>query len=156
MISKLRDKPGGWEIPLIKGNFATVQPKGSFSLIFTLVSTFFLLRSRNEQQQCFHSVSRLLSEKGIFLIETFKPIGAIKMDRNGQDGSLEKIYTVEQVLDTEIGLRQYRSELCYAEPKELDRMAQKAGLHLKQRWRNWRRQPTLDNDLMHISLYESQ
>jgi cyclopropane fatty-acyl-phospholipid synthase-like methyltransferase len=104
MISKLRDKPGGRETPVIKGNFATVQPKGSFSLILTLVSTFFLLRSRNEQQ-CFHSVSRLLPERGIFLIETFKPIGAIEMARNGQDGSLEKTYTVEQVLDKEIGLR---------------------------------------------------
>ena len=154
MIAKLRAKPGGSELPLLQSNFADIQLKGHFSLIFTLVSTFFLLHSRGEQQQCFRTVSRLLSERGVFLIEVFKPVGATVIQREGQDGSREDVYIVEHVIETRTGPRRYRSEICYADPRELDDMAQDVGLCLKQRWRNWQRQPYVENDLTHISLYE--
>jgi SAM-dependent methyltransferase len=155
MIAKLREKPGGSNLTVIEGNFANIQLHGSFSLIFTLVSTFFLLSSRREQRQCFQAVARRLSAQGIFLIEAFKPVGAKVVTRVGPDGSREEIHTVEQLLETRVGTLRYRSELCYAEPQALDEMAQEAGLRLKQRWRNWKHQPCLDDDgSMHISLYE--
>lgn len=154
MIAKLCQKPGGGDFPVIQGNFADVRLTGPFSLIFTLVDTFFLLRSQSEQQRCFHTVSRLLSGEGVFLIEAFRSNGATEMTGVGKDDFTEDIYTVEQVIETRGGLRRYRSEICYAEPQTLDRMAQEAGLCLKQRWRNWQRQPWLDDDPMHISLYE--
>jgi SAM-dependent methyltransferase len=154
MISKLRAKPGGRELPVVQGSFADIQIDGSFSLIFALVSTFFLLSSRSEQRQCLLSVARLLSERGIFLIEVLKPIGATGTTREGPDGSRDDVYIAEQVIETTMGRRRYRSEICYAEPLEIDRMAEEAGLCLKQRWRNWQREPYLGDDLMHISLYQ--
>lgn len=154
MIAKLRDKPGGRSIPVVPGNFATLQAGSSFALIFTLASTFFLLRSRKEQQQCFQTVARLLSGRGVFLIEVFKPVGATVMAREEQGSLREEVYVVEQIVGTRMGPRRYKSEICYAEPRELDRMAQEVGLRLKQRWRNWQRQPCLDDGLGHISLYE--
>lgn len=152
MIAKLREKPGGSEIPVVKGNFADIRFEESFSLVFSLVSTFFLLRSSGEQQRCFQNVSQMLSKPGLFLLETFKPIGTIV--ETGESDCAGKVFKIEQIINTRFGTRRYRSELCYAAPEELDQMAQTAGLRLKERWRNWHRQPAGSTDSTHISLYE--
>jgi hypothetical protein len=73
MVARLRGKPGGARLHVVQGNFADAQIEGPFSLIFVLVSTFFLLRSHEEQQQCFETVARLLSDRGLFVLENFEP-----------------------------------------------------------------------------------
>jgi SAM-dependent methyltransferase len=150
MISKLREKPGGDRITVIPGNFATLQPAESFSLIFALVNTFFLLRSRSEQRQCFKTVAAILSGDGAFLIEAFKPVGAQLV---GNNESQDVIHVLEQVIHTRKGLQRYRSELCYLDASALDEMARESGLRLAERWGNWQHHRCPDNAPVHISVY---
>ncbi len=149
MIARLREKPGGDDIPVIHGNFATLETNESFSLIFALVNTFFLLSSRREQQQCFKTVTRLLSEDGFFVIEAFQPLGATILDNDSQD----MINVIEQVIQTSQGPRRYRSELCYLNATVLDEMACETGLRLAERWGNWQGHNCTNDAAMHISVY---
>jgi hypothetical protein len=41
----------------------------------------------------------------------------------------------------------------YAWPSELDLMARFAGLHLKDRWAGWNREPFNATSSMHVSVY---
>src|SRR5438034_8726618 len=49
MVAKLRSKPGGSEIPVTIGDFAGVEVKGQFRLIFVVFNTFFALLTQEDQ-----------------------------------------------------------------------------------------------------------
>ena len=52
------------------------------------------------------------------------------------------------------GVRLFPFRLRYAWPAELDRMAERAGLRLRDRWSDWERQPFASDSGRHISVYE--
>jgi len=151
MIAKLRSKPGGSRLHIVHGDFADAKIEGPFSLVFALVSTFFLLRSHEEQQKCFNSMARLLNDRGLFVLENFEPLGAIPV----ADGPLNhQFYLAEHVVETSNGPRKYRVRLCYATPLQLDEMGRKAGLRLRERWSNWQGKPHTPSHHMHVSVYK--
>lgn len=152
MLAKLAEKPGGAQVPVWQGNFAAVAVGGPFSLVFALISTFFLLRSVQEQQRCFHTVAQRLSDRGVFLLENYEP-GEAKPSVQTEDKG-PRIFVAEQLLQTANGPRNYRARICCATPPELDKMATNAGLRLRERWRNWRGDTFRSGDPLHISLYE--
>ena len=154
MLGKLREKPGGADLTIVQSNFADAEIDGPFSLIFALASTFFLLSSPEEQQRCFQTVAGLLSEQGVFLIETYEPVGATPVAENGN--SAQRSYLAEQFLQTRNGPRHYRVEICYATCQALDEMAARAGLRLRERWSNWQRRPYVCEGPMQISIYDRQ
>lgn len=151
MVARLRGKPGGSRLQVVQGNFVDGEVEGPFSLVFALVSTFFLLRSNEEQQRCFNTVSRLLSDGGLFVLENFEPLGARPVADHGPIN--QQVFLAEQVVDTLNGPRKYRVRLCYATPGQLDEMARNAGLRLQERWSNWQRKPYTPSHHMHVSAY---
>lgn len=154
MLARLRGKPGGAHLKIVQGNFADGEIEGPFSLVCALASTFFLLRSHEEQQRCFNAVSVLLCDLGLFVLENFQPLGAIPRPGPVTDNSLnQQIYLTRQVVETHNGPREYRVQLCYLTPQQLDEMAGKAGLRLQERWSNWQRRPFTPGDQMHVSVY---
>lgn len=152
MLTKLGEKPGSARLKVRQGNFADVRIEISFSLVFGLVSTFFLLRSSQEQQKSFYTLARQLSRSGLLLLENYEPAGLKPLQQS--DDSASQIYVSEQLIATAKGLRNYRARICYAAPEELDKMATKAGLRLRERWCNWRGQIFRAGDPLHISIYE--
>jgi len=135
MVARLRSKPRGHQLQIVQGNFADAEIEGPFSLIFAVVSTFFLLHSHEEQQRCFTTMVRLLSDSGLFVLENFEPLGAMPVADNCALN--QQLYVAEQLVETVSGSREYRVRLCYATPLQLDEMGRKAGLRLRQRWSNW-------------------
>lgn len=153
MLTKLSEKPGGARLKVRQGNFADVRMEVSFSLVFALVSTFFLLRSRQEQQRSFYTLAGELSEGGTLLLENYEPSGLKPLTQS--DDNASQIYLSEHLIATAKGPRYYRVRICYAAPQELDEMATKAGLRLRERWSNWRGQTFRVGDPLHISVYEN-
>jgi hypothetical protein len=51
-------------------------------------------------------------------------------------------------------VRLYPVQIRYCWPSELDLMAQLAGLRLRERWSNWKREPFTSESGQHISIYE--
>jgi SAM-dependent methyltransferase len=172
MISRLRSKPGSDRIKVTKGNFADVAVEGEFALIYVVFNTFFALSSQEEQVRCFRNVATHLSQTGCFVIEAFVPdmsrfqggqvnwITKVTADRveleAGQlDRAAQRVFN-QKVVITEGKVRLYPVQIRYAWPSELDLMAQLAGLRLRERWSNWKREPFASESQKHISIYHQK
>ena len=170
MISRLRSKAGGDRISVTQGNFAEVPVDGEFALVYIVFNTFFMLPSQEEQVRCFRNIAEHLAPGGCFAIEVFVP--DVTRFRGGQVNWATKVTDDEVLLDvgnhdsltqrvvnqkvviTEGNVRLYPSQIRYCWPSELDLMAQLAGLRLRERWSNWKREPLTSESTKHISIYE--
>ena len=170
MIAKLREKADNSCIKVTLGNFAEVGVDGNYALIFVVFNTFFCLASQEEQVRCFASVARRLQRGGLFVIEAFIP--DLSRFTRGQNTSATKVEADEvrlefsrhdpltqrtfsqQVVISEAGTRLYPIQIRYAWPSELYLMARLAGMQLRERWSNWRREPLTADSAHHVSVYE--
>lgn len=172
MVEKLRERPGSESINVIMGNFADVNVDGKFTLIFIVFNTFFALLTQDEQVRCFRNVAQHLSEEGVFLIEAFVPDVArfsggknlrvytatderVSLQAAVHDPVLQRLFT-QNIVFTDDSTKLYPVDIRYAWPSELDLMAQLAGLKLRSRWSNWKREAFTGGSEKHISVYERQ
>jgi SAM-dependent methyltransferase len=170
MVTRLRAKPGGADLPVSLGDFADVAVDGQFSLIFVVLNTFTALPSQEEQVGCFRNVAQHLTNDGVFVVEMFVPdlarftrgqyavASVVGTDRVGLDVARhDPVHqqTVHQHIEiTERGIRLYPAQLRYVWPAELDLMAQLAGMRLRHRWGGWQGEPFTAASGAHISVYE--
>ena len=170
MIDRLQAKRGGETMPVTVGDFAAVEVEGNFLLVFVVSNTFFMLTSQEEQLKCFENVASHLDESGVFLINAFVPdvsmfdkgrhlsaslpdLASVRLDVSVHD-ALNQVVDFRHLYLTEEGIRIYPGRLRYVWPSELDLMARLAGLHLRDRWADWRRSPFTAKSPSHVSLYE--
>ena len=170
MVDRLRAKKGGEAMPVTIGDFADVEVEGSFSLVFVVSNTFFMLISQEEQIKCFENVTSHLDESGVFLIHAFVPdvsmfdkgrhlsaslpdLASVNLDVSVHD-AVNQVVDFRHLYLTEEGIRIYSGRLRYVWPSELDLMARLAGLRLRDRWADWRRSPFNAQSGSHVSVYE--
>jgi SAM-dependent methyltransferase len=170
MVAKLREKPGGDEIPVTMGNFADVPVEGTFKLVYLVFNTLFALLTQGEQIECMENVAAHLEPSGIFVIECFVPdlarfdrgqrVGATTVGVDDLELEVSRHRLAEQRVDSMHVVIQngeaktYPVRLRYAWPSELDLMARIAGLRLRERWGGWEREPFTDDSGSHVSIYE--
>ncbi len=158
MVTKLREKPGGADIPVTMGNFADVSVKGRFRLVFVVFNTLWALLTQGDQVRCVRNVAEHLTDDGIFVVEAFVPDPA-RFDRGQrvQTRDIEARHVIleaskhepehqrvsNQIILLEEGgpIRMFPVEIRYIWPSELDLMAQLAGLRLRERWGGWKQEP---------------
>ena len=172
MISRLRAKPGGDRITMTQGSFAEIPVFGEFALVYIVFNTFFALSSQDEQVRCFRNVAAHLSRDGCFVMEAFVPdlnrftggqvnwatkvtTDEVQLDVGQHDAAAQRVISQKVVL-TEGNVRLYPVQIRYAWPSELDLMAQLAGLRLRERWSNWKREPFSSESMHHISIYQHE
>ncbi|WP_245277955.1 hypothetical protein [Rhizobium leguminosarum] len=73
MVSRLRAKQGGAEIPVVVGDMATTRVEGPFSLVYLAFNTINNLTSQEAQVACFLNAAAHLEPGGHFLIEVGVP-----------------------------------------------------------------------------------
>src|SRR3954466_7464033 len=73
MVAKLREKPGGREIPVMIGDFASARIDASFSLAYLVFNTIMNLTAQAAQVACFRNVAAHLERGGTFLVEVAVP-----------------------------------------------------------------------------------
>ena len=73
MVAKLREKPGGEEIGVTIGDFATTKVDGTFSLAYLVFNTIGNLTTQDAQVACFENAAAHLEPGGCFVIETELP-----------------------------------------------------------------------------------
>jgi hypothetical protein len=161
MVGRLRAKPGGADIPVEIGDFATTRVDASFSLVYLVFNTINNLTSQEAQVACFANAAAHLEPGGAFVVEVGVPgagplrvfdlsethVGVDEYDRATQrlvshhftlvDGSWERRSIP------------FRS----VPPGELDLMARLAGLSLAERWAGWRREPFTAESESHVSVW---
>ena len=171
MVAKLREKPGGREIPVNMGDFAEVQaPGGPYRLIFVVFNTFFALLTQEDQVRCFAGVAARLDTAGVFVIQAFVPdmtlfdrgsrvvvtdvdVDTAKLDLARLNPAAQEVTSQHVVLEAG-QVMTYPVKLRYAWPSELDLMARLARLRLRERWSGWDRRPFGPSSGQHISVYE--
>jgi len=136
MVVRLREKPGGAEIPIEIGDFADLNVGGTFSLIYVVFNTFFGLLNQERQVRCMVRVARRLSDDGVFVIEAFVPdlsrfdnrgqrVGALELSSDSvrlevsMHDVLQQRIRLFQVALGENGVKLYPLEIRYAWPSEL-------------------------------------
>ncbi len=168
MAAKLRAKPRGEDIGVTIGDFATTRIEGVFALTYLVFNTIMNLTTQEAQVECFRNVSRHLEAGGCFVIE----VGVPGLQRLAPGQTIQDFH----VSETSWGLDEYdvvtqglkshylRFEdgrvrhssipFRYVWPAELDLMAQLAGMHLRERWGGWGREPFTVESREHVSVWE--
>ena len=167
MVARLRAKPGGEEIPVVLGDFATARAEGTFSLAYLVFNTIQNLTTQAEQVACFENVAAHLEPGGHFVIE----VGVPSLRRLPPGETLRAFaHTPTHVGFDEFdvarqGLISHHYELVdgawqphsvpfrYVWPSELDLMARIAGMTLVERWGGWRREPLTSETTTHVSVW---
>ena len=168
-LARLRARPGGAALPVTLGDVAEIGVGGRFALVYAVSDSFFGLASREAQQRCFARVAGNLAAGGAFLIEAFVPdpaVGAARTVRVAQGGRVAVEFSryhpewqylhAQQVVIGGARARLYRRRLRYAWPSELDRMASRAGLRLRDRRGDWQGARFTERSERHVSIYERQ
>ncbi|CAN5568751.1 class I SAM-dependent methyltransferase [soil metagenome] len=168
MAARLRSKPGGEEIGVTIGDFATTTVDGTFSVAYLVFNTILNLTTQAAQIQCFRNVAAHLEPGGCFVIE----VGVPELQRLPPGQTIRAFHVSEtswglDEYDVAMqGLTSHHFEIVdgrveqnsvpfrYAWPSELDLMAQLAGMKLRERWSGWKREPFTSDSRKHVSVWE--
>jgi SAM-dependent methyltransferase len=168
MVSRLRAKPGGEDIGVTIGDFATTRVEGTFSVAYLVFNTIMNLTTMDEQIGCFQNVARHLEPGGCFVIEVVVPalqwlppgetVRAFEVSPNylgfdeydvAAQGQISHHY---EVVDGRLEV--HSVPFRYVWPSELDLMARLAGMRLRERWSGWNREPFTSESTEHVSVWE--
>ena len=168
MVARLRAKPGGEDIGVTIGDFATTTVDGTFSVAYLVFNTIMNLTTHAAQVACFRNVAAHLEPGGCFVIEVGVPglqslppgetfhVFHVSENRWGFD---EFDVAIQGLTSHHFEIVDGRAErfstpFRYAWPSELDLMAQLAGMRLRERWSGWKREPFTSDSLKHVSVWE--
>jgi SAM-dependent methyltransferase len=166
MVARLRAKPGGNDITVVIGDFATTRLDGVFSLAYVLFNTIMNLATQDAQAACFENVARHLESGGRFVAEVMLPElqrlppgeRFLPFEVSADHLGFDEYDTVQQRLTSH---HYYPAEGAYLTfpgryvwPAELDLMARLAGMSLRERWADWTRRPFGAESTKHISVWE--
>ena len=155
MVARLRAKPGGDEIPVVIGDFATARAEGRFSLAYLVFNTINNLTTQDEQVACFENVAAHLEPGGHFVIEvgvpqlqrlppgeTVRPFALTPTHLGFDEFDVARQGLISHHYELVDGVwRSHSVPFRYVWPSELDLMARLAGMTLVERWGGWRREP---------------
>jgi SAM-dependent methyltransferase len=168
MAARLRAKPGGEDVGVTIGDFATTTVDGSFSLAYLLCNTIMNLTTQEAQVSCFRNVAAHLEPGGRFLIhvmvpelrrlppgETFHVFGAGEGSWGIDEYDVANQGLVSHHLEDVGGsVEAFSVPFRFVWPAELDLMAQLAGMTLRERWGGWMREPFTSESRHHVSVWE--
>ncbi|MFD9903436.1 class I SAM-dependent DNA methyltransferase [Streptomyces sp. NPDC059063] len=168
MASRLRDKPGGADIGVTIGDFATARAPGTFAVAYLVFNTINNLTTQDAQVDCFRNAAAHLRPGGSFVIEVGVP--DLRRLPPGQSAVPFHISDTQWAFDTYDAATQAMSShyvtivdgraehasipFRYVWPAELDLMARLAGLRLRDRWEDWSRAPFTAESSRHVSVWE--
>ena len=170
MVARLCAKPGGEDIGVTIGDFATTTVEGKFSVAYLVFNTIMNLTTQDEQIACFQNVAAQLERGGCFVIDVSVPglqrlppgetvrafnVSATRLGFDEYDvvsqGLISHHYSV-----TDGKFRAFSVPFRYVWPSELDLMARLAGMMLRERWSGWKREPFTGASTRHVSVWEKK
>ena len=168
MVARMRAKPGGTDVPVTIGDFATASADGTFSVAYLVFNTISNLTTQAAQVECFRNVAAHLAPGGCFVIEVDVP--ELRQLPPGETIRAfhvsETRWGIDEYDVATQGLTSHHFELVdgrlerlsipfrYTWPAELDLMAALAGMRLRERWSGWSREPFTSDSRTHISVWE--
>ena len=105
-MRRLRAKPGGEDIGVTIGDFATTTVDGSFALVYLVFNTIMNLTTQAAQVACFRNAAAHLQPGGCFVIE----VGVPDLQRLPPGETIHAFH----VSETQMGVRRVR----HREPRD--------------------------------------
>jgi SAM-dependent methyltransferase len=168
MAAKLAEKPGGRDIHVAIGDFATTTVEGRFGLVYLVFNTIMNLTTQEAQVACFENAAAHLEPGGCFVIEVVVPglqrlaMGQVIQDFHVSETrwGVDEYDVVTQGLTThqfkfddgEV-VRHAAVPFRYVWPAELDLMARLSDMHLEERSSGWKGEPFTRDSRQHISVW---
>ena len=164
MVAKLHEKPGGREIPVEIGDYATTRVEGTFSLVYVVFNTINNQTTQDAQVASFENAAAHLEAGGAFVVEVGVPNRQPLEVFNLGDthvGVDELDFVTQRLVSHHFALVDGRWERISmpfrsVSPAELDLMARIAGMRLRERWSDWRRTPFTSESTKHVSVWEKR
>jgi SAM-dependent methyltransferase len=168
MVARLKAKPGGEEISIAIGDFATTFVERSFTLVYLICNTIMNLTTQEAQVACFRNAAAHLRPGGRFVIKVMVP----ELQRLPPGDTLyvfaasDEHWGIDEYDIASQGLVSHHFEnvegrfgrssvpFRYVWPAELDLMAELAGMSLRERWEGWDREPFTSESRQHVSVWE--
>jgi SAM-dependent methyltransferase len=168
MVARLRAKPGGDDIDVTIGDFATTRVEGSFAVVYLVYNTIGNLTTQEAQVACFRNAAAHLDPGGCFVIEvgipdlqrlpageTFVVFDAGESHWGIDEYDIARQGLVSHHFDVVDGRYERVSmPFRYVWPAELDLMAQLAGMTLRERWGGWNGEPFTGDSRKHVSVWQ--
>jgi SAM-dependent methyltransferase len=168
MVARLKAKPGGDDVHVTIGDFATTRVSGTFTLAYLVYNTIMNLTTQDEQVECFRNVAAHLQPGGRFVIEVGVPalqrlppgetvrafsVSPTRLGFDEYDVATQSLISHHyRVVDG--GFEIVSMPFRYVWPSELDLMARIAGMRLRERWSGWRREPFTSDSSTHVSVWQ--
>ena len=145
--------------------------EGTFSLAYLVFNTIVNLTTQDEQVACFQNVAAHLEPGGCFVIEVGVPRlqrlaarrdhPSLRHRRDPPRASTSTTSSPRASSPTTTGGRTASFERSsvpfrYVWPSELDLMARLAGMTLRERWSDWKREPFTSESPKHVSVWEKK
>ncbi|MGI9022647.1 MAG: class I SAM-dependent methyltransferase [Acidimicrobiales bacterium] len=169
MVARLREKPGGQEIPVVVGDFADVGSlvAGGYDLAFVAFNSLFELPDQATQCRCVAGAAGRLALGGRLVIEALAPDltrveQSITVISHGDDevvlqatdhDPIAQVVRGHDVVLRPEGVKLLPWSIRYASVPEVDLMARLGGLELVERWGGWQREPFVAASSRHVSVY---
>jgi len=168
MVAQLKQKPGAESIGVTIGDFSTATVGGTFGLAYLVRNTIMNVTTQDGQVECFRNVAAHLEPGGCFVIEVLVPelqrlppgenvraftvtpqhLGFDEFDVAAQGLISHHYWVMNGELET------FSAPFRYVWPAELDLMARLAGMTLRERWSDWKREPFTGDSRSHISVWQ--
>ncbi len=168
MVARLRAKPGGDDIGVTIGDFASAKVEGAFSVAYVVFNTIMNLTTQDQQIACFQNAAGHLEPGGCFVIEVVVPalqrlppgetvrafaVSATRLGFDEYDVVSQRLISHHySVVDDKLEV--FAAPFRYVWPSELDLMARLAGMRLRERWSGWTREPFTSDSVKHVSVWE--
>jgi hypothetical protein len=168
MVDRLRAKPGGGEIEVAVGDFATTRVEGRFRLAYLVFNTIMNLTTQAEQVACFANVAEHLEPGGCFVVEVTVPdlqrlppgesvvpfdVSPTHLGFDEYTDLVDQILYSHHYLVSADKVEYSSTPFRYVWPAELDLMAQLAGMSLRDRWGGWHQEPFTGESRSHVSVW---
>jgi SAM-dependent methyltransferase len=168
MVARLRAKPGGEDIGVSIGDFATTTVDGTFTVAYLVFNTIMNLTTQRAQVACFRNAAAHLEPGGCFVIEVVVPelrrlppgetvrpfhTSATRWGFDEYDVANQGLIS-HHVEDVDGRVEHSAIPFRYVWPAELDLMAELAGMRLRERWSGWKREPFTSESREHVSVWE--
>ncbi|MFD3946770.1 class I SAM-dependent DNA methyltransferase [Streptomyces sp. NPDC058579] len=171
MVKRLRAKPGGADLDVTIGDFATTRATGAgtFTTAYLVFNTINNLTSQDAQVECFRNAAAHLAPGGTFVIEVGVPPlrllppgqSAVPFHVDATSWGFDTLDPATQAMSSHYfsitgdGRAEHRAiPFRYVWPSELDLMARLAGMRLRDRWQDWDGTPFTGESRRHVSVWE--
>jgi SAM-dependent methyltransferase len=169
MVQRLRAKRGAAGVGVTIGDFATTRVPGTFRLAYLVFNTINNLTTQDAQVECFRNVATHLEPGGCFVIEVGVPdlrrlppgetvrAFTVTPDYVGVDEYTDLVNQIMYSHHYRVAgdkLDVFSVPFRYVWPSELELMARLAGMTLRERWSDWKRQPFTAESTSHISVWQ--